>query len=50
MKFCKDDIKIQNTESAENQMKHRKNSFAKKQVEIADPYKPVLNKMMTTSI
>ena len=29
MKFCKDDIKIQNTEQTENQIKHRKSSFAK---------------------
>ena len=29
MKFCKDDIKIQNTEYTENQMKHRKSSSAK---------------------
>ena len=32
------------------QRKHRKNSFAKEQVEIADLYKPVLIKVMTTQI
>ena len=31
-------------------MKHRKSSFAKEYVEITDPYKPVWNKMMTTSV
>ena len=50
MKFCKGDIQIQNTEQTENQMKCRKSSFTNEQVEIADSYKPVLNKMMTTSI
>ena len=50
MQFCKDGIKIQNTEWTENQMKHRKSSFAKEYVEIADSYKPVLKKMMTTSV
>ena len=50
MKFCKDDIKIQNTEQTENQIKHRKSSFAKEYVETADSYKPVLNKMMITCV
>ena len=50
MKFCKDDIKVQNDEQTKNQMKHRKSSFAKEFVEIADSYKPVLNKMMTANI
>ena len=50
MQFCKDDIKLQNAEQTENQMKDEKSSFAKKFVEIADSYKPVLNKMMTTSV
>ena len=31
-------------------MKHRKSGFAKEYVEIADSYKPVLNKMITTSV
>ena len=31
-------------------MKHRRSSFTKEYVEIADSYKPVLNKMMTTTV
>ena len=50
MQFCKDDIKLQNAEQTENQMKHENSGLAKEFVEIADSYKPVLNKMMTTSI
>ena len=50
MQFCKDDIKLQNAEQTENQMKHGKSSFAKEFLEIADSYKPALNKMMTTSL
>ena len=50
MPFCKDDIKLQNAEQSENQMKDENSSFAKEFVEMADSYKLVLNKMMTTSV